>query len=150
MVQLWISLINEKVNRKCINSKITRIFKDKHTYFYGDNELYIYIGTKNEYSCLEEVVDKVISIETGWIRNCGRFEPTEEPPISLSRIINQFGNIDEDILRKIFPRKEDYIVDDNCRYIKYRNDGNFHMSAYQSKSSSMYFVSLLVNLKPFF
>lgn len=132
MVQLWVSLTNKKVIRKCINSKITRIFKDKHTYFYGDNELNIFIGTKNEYSRLEEVVDKVISIETGWIHNCRRFEPTEEPPISLFRIINQFGNIEENVLKKIFPRKEDYIVNDNCRYIKYRNDGNFYMSAYQS------------------
>jgi hypothetical protein len=135
MVQLWISLTNRKLYRKCINSKITRIFQNKQTYFYGDNELEIYIGTKNEYKSLEEVVDKVITIESGWIRNCGHIwgkDPKEEPLISLYRVINQLGNIDENLLKKIFPRKEDYIINENCRYLIYRNDGNFHMSAYQS------------------
>lgn len=135
MVQLWISLTNKKLKRKCINSKITRIFRNEQNYFYGDNELDIYIGTKNEYKSVEEVVDKVITIESGWIRNCGRIwgkEPIEEPLISLYRVINQFGNIDDNLLKKVFPRKEDYEVNEENRYLIYRNDGNFHMSAYQS------------------
>lgn len=136
MVQLWISLRNDKVTKKCINSKINRIFRNNQAFFYGDYDLDIYIGTKNEYNSLEKVVEKVISIENGWIRYC-KFEK-EESPISLSRILLKFGRVDDNCLKKIFPRKEEHIIDENCRYLIYRNDGNFHMSAFQS--NKFYYV----------
>ncbi len=43
MVNLWISLRNDKISKKCLNYKITSIFSNSKSLFYGDYDLDIYI-----------------------------------------------------------------------------------------------------------
>ena len=59
MVHTWISLQNDSINSPCLNKRILRIFRNESVNFYGDYNLDIYIGTKHDYSNIEEVISKV-------------------------------------------------------------------------------------------
>ena len=69
MVHTWISLRNDKINSPCQNKRILRIFRNESVRFYGDYNLDIYLGTKHDYTNLEQVISKVINISGGWIRS---------------------------------------------------------------------------------
>ena len=69
MVHTWISLRNDKINSPCQNKRILRIFRNESVRFYGDYNLDIYLGTKHDYTNLEQVISKVINISGGWIKN---------------------------------------------------------------------------------
>ena len=122
MVHLFVSLQNDKVNHKCMNKRVLRIFKDEYTNFYGDYDFDMFVGTKNDYSCLEFVCEKVISIESGWIKQC-KFEK-EIIDSSIGLIVSEFCSLQDQTMKKVFPRKESFKVQ---KIIQYRNDGNFKM-----------------------
>lgn len=131
MVQLWISLRNDKITKPCINRKFRNIFKDKDNKFYGDYDLDVYFGTKNEYKTYEEVVEKVVKKESGWIRNIKdeNKKQLEVSPNSLKHIVFEFGWLNERAIKKMFPRKETYEV---INFYQYRSDGNFKMFAIET------------------
>ncbi len=130
MVHSFIHLKNKIVYDKCLNYRISRIFKDEHTYFYGDCELDVFIGTKNDYSCVQDVVRKVKEKGSGWIRNCRLEDEIVGTYGSLTNIINEFGNISESQMHKIFPKKETKEVKSSFIY---RKDGNFTIIACETE-----------------
>ena len=130
MVIRWISLVNNKIDKVCENKKILSIFKDDNTYFYGDYELDIFISSKNDASDIYLVISEVISLSRGWISNRGLQDAFESNYKNLSEIINEFGNVSSNNLRKIFPRRENLIV---INSITLRNDGNFKMIACETE-----------------
>ena len=133
MVHHFVSLQNDKIAHKCMNKRVLRIFKDEYTKFYGDYDFDIYIGTKHDYDCLEFVCEKVMSIESGWIKHC-EFEK-ELIDRSLSSIVSEFASLSDQTMKKLFPRKESFKVQ---KIIQYRNDGNFKM--FGCESEKFYYV----------
>jgi hypothetical protein len=133
MVHCWISLRNNKNDHKSLKPKIINIFKNSDSFFYGDYDLDIYIGTKNDYSSLESVVSKVIDNGNGWIRN--RDKEYKYTYYSLEKIISFFGDIDSSSFRKLFPRKEKFSIK---KTIELRKDGNFTTIA--SETNKFYYV----------
>ena len=134
MVIKWISLVNNKINKVCENKKILRIFKDGDTYFYGDYELDIFISSKNDERIgivlgIYDVISRVISSSRGWISNCDS-KAVKSNYTNLAEIINEFGNVSSNNLRKMFPRRENLIV---INSITLRNDGNFKMIACETE-----------------
>ena len=96
MVQLWISLVNEKFSsRPCENKRILRIFRNHENMFYGDNELDIYITPKKDYADLSSVFTRVTNKDGGWIRNLKAADGIVSSESSLSQIISNFGSISE-------------------------------------------------------
>lgn len=136
MVHTWISICNEKINSPCLNNRILRIFKNKHVNMYGDYNLDIYIGTKYDYTNIEQVISKVIN--RGWIN----IKISDIEPIQLTHLeqyISYCGDIPYNEFKKIFPRRENYIV---TRGFKLRNDGNFFM--YACETTKFYYVICFV------
>ena len=138
MVQLWISLVNEKFSsRPCENKRILRIFRNRENLFYGDNELDIYITPKKDYADLSSVFTRVANKDGGWIRNLKVADGVVSSECNLSQIVSNFGSISESGLRKMFPRKEKGKV---SQCIVYRKDGNFY--AYGCETERFYYVFL--------
>jgi hypothetical protein len=120
MVHTWISLRNNKIYKKSLNYKIVNIFKNSDSFFYGDYDLDIYIGVKQDYPNLESVTNKVINKSDGWIGNCDTIFNYKN--YDIQQIISFFGIIDDKSFRKMFPRKEKF---NTIKTIELRNDGNF-------------------------
>lgn len=138
MVQLWISLVNEKFsNKPCQNKRILRIFRNGKNLFYGDNELDIFITPKKDYTGLSSIIDRVKGKCGGWVRNLNASAGVVSTESSLSQIVSQFGNISESGLRKMFPRKENGKV---LECMTYKKDGNFY--AYGCETERFYYVFL--------
>ncbi len=138
MVQLWVSLINEKFSsRQCENKRILRIFRDGETMFYGDNELDIFITPKKDYVNLSSIVERIKGKCGGWVRNLKVSDGVVSTESTLSRIVSNFGRVSESGLRKMFPRKESGVV---TQCIVYRKDGNFY--AYGCETERFYYVFL--------
>ena len=100
MVNHWISLRNNKLYKKCLNYKIINIFNNSESFFYGDYDLDIYIGTKNDYPNLDSISYKVIKSSDGWIETCNIEEP-QHCYYTLSEIISFFGWIQYKSFKKI-------------------------------------------------
>lgn len=138
MVQLWISLVNEKFSTTpCENKRILRIFRNRENLFYGDNELDVFITPKKDYADLSSVVERAIMKSGGWVRNVKVANGVVSSECSLSQIVSKFGSISESGLRKMFPRKENGKV---MQCIVYRKDGNFY--AYGCETERFYYVFL--------
>jgi hypothetical protein len=120
MVHHWISLQNNRINQNCLNKRVIRIFQNSNNFFYGDYNLDIYLGTKNDYHSLESMLEKVISIGSGWIHSSN--ENFQYKDYDLEDVISQCGSIDRKTLKKIFPKRETF---QSIKTIKVRNDGNF-------------------------
>ena len=140
-MHLWISLINEKINKSCMNYRITRIFNSHQVNFYGDYDLDIFIGTKHDYHSLINLLDKVIITSSGWIRyiksqNC-ELNFSKDKFKNLSDILNDIGNVSssDKLFHKIFPKKENGNIHD---IIITRYDGNFKMFA--CETDTFYYV----------
>lgn len=129
MVQLWVSLQNNRISGPCMNRRVTRIFLDEYVFFYGDYDLDIYIGTKHDYRSLDDVVHKVRDKCTGWIRYCHERESVVQK--SLKDVIGECGNLTHKSLPKVFPRRES--VWDTVQCEIYRDDGNFKMFACETE-----------------
>ena len=126
MVHLWISLCNDKIETPCLNKRILRIFRNDDAFFYGDYEFDMYIGTKHDYSSLEDVVSKVITKCGGWIRYMKVEDGKPCEKSHMSSYISQCGSMSDSAFRKMFPWKENYKV---VKGVELRNDGNFKMFA---------------------
>jgi len=126
MVQLWISLRNDRIGYSCVNKRILRIFQNDNVHFYGDYDLDIYIGTRHDHSSLDNVIEKVIVRETGWIQNVKLDDSTVCEKSHIQDIISEFGHVPIKEIRKMFPRKEDLKI---IRAVELRKDGNFFMFA---------------------
>ena len=127
MVHIWISLRNDKINLPCQNKRILRIFRNKSVLFYGDYDLDIYLGTKHEYTNLEQVISKVINITLNDIK-----------PNELTHIgsyMSYCGIIPDNEFKKIFHCRENYKV---TKGITLRKDGNFIM--YACETEKFYYV----------
>ena len=136
MVHLWISLVNEKFSESvCENKRVLRIFRNNQSWFYGDNELDIYLTAKKDYPDLSHVVERVIAKRGGWIRNLKISNGVPSHESNLSQIISNFGFVSESGIKKMFPRRENGIVT-NC--VVYRKDGNFF--AYSCETERFYYV----------
>jgi hypothetical protein len=135
MVHSWIHLRNDRVVKRCLNSRVIRIFKRKAAMFYGDYDLDIYVGTPDTYSCLQSVVAKVIQKEKGWISNCSLEDETTVYYSSLESVISEFGSVSYSELHKLFPRKEKGSIEQT---LVYRKDGNFKLIA--CKTPRFYYV----------
>jgi hypothetical protein len=123
MVHLWTRIQNDKVLAG-MGRRVKSIFTDRPpASFYGDHMLAVYIGTWHDYPTLEAVVAKVISRETGWIRNCKERKGAET--VRLESVLNNFGYVP--LARKMFPHKEN--PDTHVQVDIYRRDGNFKMLA---------------------
>ena len=134
MVHTWISLRNDKINSPCQNKRILRIFRNKSVLFYGDYDLDIYLGTKHDYTNLEQVITKVINISGGWIRS----NKMSISPIRLNHLdkyMYDCGIIPDNEFKKMFPRRENYKVN---KGIKLRKDGNFIL--YACETENFYYV----------
>ena len=141
MVQTWLSLRNDDVRLPCLNKHATRIFQKGCTlsrpkvYFYGDYDLDIFIGTKNDYANLEAVATKIIAQRRGWVRHC-RMEDSSLWDIKhLDQVVALCGHVPERELKKMFPRREDCTV---LKCFVLRRDGNFFMCA--CETSRFYYV----------
>jgi hypothetical protein len=122
MVHTWIVLRNDRVTEKCLNSRVTRLFKNKKAFFYGDYDLDVYLGSKHDDGSLEATVQKVIDRGGGWLRNI-KVEKRELGAYRrIDSIISEFGRVDDDQLHKFLPRKESGALKQS---FVYRKDGNF-------------------------
>jgi hypothetical protein len=131
MVHLWVSLQNERINKPCLNKRVTRIFSERDgSFFYGDNCIDIYIAAKCDYEHLEGVVRKVVSNASGWVRNCRERERVER--MEMRHIVGECGHISHRSLRKLFPRKDGDAIWEETQCDVYRNDGNFKMFAWET------------------
>ena len=123
MVHTWISLRNDKINDKSLNTRGPWILRDNEkAFFYGDYDLDVFLTAKQDYDGLASVVQRVIDRQGGWIRqikvNDGR--PCGET--SVAQIMSNFGCISDSALRRMFPRKETGVIKNA---VVYRKDGNF-------------------------
>lgn len=116
MVHHWVSLQNNKIKQVCDNKKILNIFKDVNTYFYGDYDLDIFMLSKNE--------DKKTDVYTMAMRcDCDyRNDRYDSNFYHLSEIINKFGEVSPNNLKKIFPKRETMKI---TKSITMQDDGNF-------------------------
>lgn len=135
MVHTWISLRNDKLYHPCQNKRILRIFKNKDVRFYGDYDLDIYLGVKNDYDSLEAVISKVISNGDGWIRNIQISNAKLCDTSNLTYYISDCGFMPFKEFKKMWPRREDYKV---LRGLELRKDGNFYM--YACETERYYYV----------
>ena len=135
MVHTWISLRNDKINSPCQNKRILRIFRNESVRFYGDYDLDIYIGTKHEYTNLEQVISKVITISGGWIRNITLNDIKPNQSTHLGTYMSDCGIIPDNEFKKMFPHRENYKVN---KGITLRKDGNFIM--YACETENFYYV----------
>lgn len=126
MVQLWVSLRNDKIGKSCVNKRILRIFKNDQVYFYGDYDLDIYIGNRNDYNSLNTVIEKVINRESGWIECVKLDDSTVCEKTNMEHVISEFGRVPMKELKKMFPRKENLKI---VQAVELRRDGNFFMYA---------------------
>jgi hypothetical protein len=130
MVHTWIVLRNDRVTEKCVNSRVTRLFKNKKAYFYGDYDLDVYLGSKHDDMSLEATVAKVIDRGTGWLRNIKVEKKVPGAYNRIDSIISEFGRVDDDQLHKFLPRKESGVLKQS---FVYRKDGNFSLIACESE-----------------
>ena len=135
MVHTWISLRNDKINSPCQNKRILRIFRNKSVLFYGDYDLDIYLGTKHDYTNLEQVISKVINISGGWIKNITLHDIKPNELTHLDSYMSYCGIIPDKELKKMFPHRENYNV---TKGITLRKDGNFIM--YACETEKFYYV----------
>ncbi len=122
MVHNWVHLKNNQITKSCQNKRVLRIFKNSEVLFYGDYDLDIYMGTKNDYDSLESVIYKVISKSDGWVSNHEFTEAISYDKDNLQYYISKCGYIPYKEFTKIFPHKENYNV---VKGLKIRDDGNF-------------------------
>lgn len=130
MVQHWISLINNRIHQPCINTKVTKIFSQSNSFFYGDYELDVYLASKGEYTTLESVLNRVISKSDGWIYCCHNLPWSFPLYNSFASIIYEFGDIDSRCFKMLFPKKEKNHI---LGSIQVRKDGNFKLIACESQ-----------------
>ena len=130
MVHLWVSLQNDRINRPCLNKRVTRIFLGRDSSFYGDYNLDIYIAGKEDYESLEAVVRKVTDTAGGWIKYCKQRKCVERAP--MKDIIGECGYITHRSLPKLFPRKDGASIWEHVQFDVYRCDGNFKMFAWDT------------------
>ena len=135
MVHTWISLRNDKINSPCQNKRILRIFRNESVRFYGDYNLDIYLGTKHDYTNLEQVISKVINISSGWIKKITLNDIKPNELTHLDSYMYDCGIIPDKELKKMFPRRENYKV---TKGITLRKDGNFIM--YACETEKFYYV----------
>ena len=135
MVHTWISLRNDKINSPCQNKRILRIFRNESVRFYGDYNLDIYLGTKHDYTNLEQVISKVINISGGWIKNITLNDIKPNELTHLGSYMSYCGIIPDNEFKKMFPRRENYKVN---KGITLRKDGNFIM--YACETDKFYYV----------
>ena len=69
MVHTWISLNNNQINKKCLNYKIINIFKNSESFFGGDYTLDIFVGVKQDYKTIEDIINNTIIKSNNWIQN---------------------------------------------------------------------------------
>jgi len=103
--------------------------------FYGDYDLDIYLGTKHDYTNLEQVISKVINISGGWIKNITLHDIKPNELTHLVSYMSYCGIIPHKELKKMFPRRENYNV---TKGITLRKDGNFIM--YACETEKFYYV----------
>lgn len=132
---MWISLRNDKIGKPCLNKRILRIFRNEDTFFYGDYEFDMYIGTKHDYSSLDDVISKVIDKANGWIRYINLEDGVPCEKSHMSSYISDCGCVSDSSFRKIFPQKENYNV---LKGVVLRKDGNFTM--YGCETERFYYV----------
>jgi hypothetical protein len=135
MVHMWISLRNDRIGSTCQNKRILRIVKHPDVRFYGDYDLDIYLGTKNDYKSLEAVVSTVIDSGYGWIRNCRLERTVPNEKTSLLQYISDCGFMPDKQCMRMFPRREDCKI---MKGITLRKDGNFIM--YACETTRFYYV----------
>ena len=135
MVHTWVSLTNDKINYVCLNKRILRIFRNEDIRFYGDYNLDVYLGTKNDYVNLEAVVSKVIASGGGWIRHNEMSDARQCVMHRLDQYMSDCGDIPDREFKKMFPRREDGKV---IKGIVLRKDGNFLM--YACETARFYYV----------
>lgn len=114
MVHHWVSLKNNKIKNVCDNKKILNIFKDINTYFYGDYDLDIFMLSKNE--------DKKADVYTIAIKKSYCDYKNVSNFCHLSEIINKFGEVSTNNLKKIFPKRETMKI---TKSVTIQDDGNF-------------------------
>jgi len=130
MVHMWITLRNDALAGKCNNSRVTRLFRNKKAYFYGDYDLDVFLGDKHDYKSLEAVVAKVLARSSGWIRTCKLENEKIGTYTTMHHIISEFGRLDDSQIHKFVPRKE------KCAIVQsriYRKDGNFSFIACETE-----------------
>jgi hypothetical protein len=130
MVHTWISLRADTLGDHCLNRSVCRIFKDESTYFYGDYDLDVFLGTKHDYADLSAVVEKVVGSARGWVSRCGLSSKVPGAYTSLDAILGEFGNISHSQIHKLLPRKEKRGVVQSWIY---RKDGNFTLIACETE-----------------
>jgi hypothetical protein len=130
MVHLWVSLKNNRINRPCLNKRVTRIFLGDDSYFYGDYKLDIYIAGKEDYHNVDAVVRKVGAVAGGWVSDCRECERVEL--ILMRDTMIECGDISPRSLPKLFPRKDGASIREQILSNVYRCDGNFKMIAWDT------------------
>ena len=132
---MWISLRNDRIGSQCQNKRILRIVKHPEVRFYGDYDLDVYLGTKQDYKNLESVISKVIDSGSGWIRNCRIDTAITNENTHLKKFMSDCGYMPDKQCMRLFPRREDGKV---IRGITLRKDGNFIMDA--CETTRFYYV----------
>jgi hypothetical protein len=128
MVHSWVHLRNNKIIYNCLNNKVKNIFINNGTYFYGDYDLDIYLGTKSDYNNLQSVVKKVFEYK---LKQCFKIRDERIGDYTdIKYIINEFGNVESTKIKRFLPRKETYKV---IKSIIYRYDGNVKVIACETE-----------------
>jgi hypothetical protein len=130
MVHTWIVLRNDRVTEKCLNSRVTRLFKNKKAFFYGDYDLDVYLGSKHDYASLEAAVAKVLDKCGGWVCQVTVEKRVPGAYNRINSIISEFGRVDDDQLHKFLPHKESGMLKQS---FVYRKDGNFTLIACETE-----------------
>lgn len=135
MVHRWLSLQNDRFRRPCMHRRVTRIFRDPGNFFYGDYELDIYVGTKNDYFHMEDVLRKVMKTDDitnmyGFLRNLEFEGGGTLVDRSIESVVFEMGHFSMTSTRNLFPRRETF---ETRVCIEFRNTGNDKMFACETE-----------------
>lgn len=131
MVHTWISLRNDKINTKSLNTRGPWILRDKEkAFFYGDYDLDVFLTAKQDYDSLPSVVQRVIDQQGGWICQVKAADARPSYETSLGQIMSNFGWISDSALHRMFPRKETGVI---ISALVCRKDGNFIFQACETE-----------------
>ena len=138
MVHIWIAACNEKLSERVPSigaRNFRRALATGEASFYGDCELDIFIGTRNDYDSLLEVAETVLRAGGGWIRSSKMNDAKPVEYSSMSRVLSEIGWFSDSAERRILPRRERGRV---LRSFVFRNDGNFKLFA--AETEGFYYV----------
>lgn len=141
MVHTWLSVRNDRiVGSFSMGARhLRRALATGGSFFYGDYDLDVYIGTRNDYDSLWDVAATVLRNGSGWLRTLRMEEAVSKfgdaRYINMNWLISELGSLSEEAVRRLLPRRESGQIQ---RTFVFRRDGNFKLIAVETER--LYYV----------